>query len=85
MSSAAELQNAFTQGQSYAHILRSSLIGICDKERLIIYKMDKYGSADRNTPIFENHWQSIYGDAEIGAMLNQIIGREVVRSIENNY
>lgn len=81
MSSATELQNAFSQGQSYAHMLRSSLMGICDKERLIIYKMDKYGSADRYAPLFEDHWQSIYGDAEVGARLNQIIGREVVRNM----
>ena len=53
-------------------------MGICDKERLIIFKVDKNGCADRNNPIFENHWDAIYSDSEVGAELTQLIGREVV-------
>ena len=30
---------------------------------------------------FEEHWLSIYGDAEVGAKLNQLIGREVIARI----
>ena len=73
--------NAFSQGLSYAKMLRSSLMGICDKERLIIYRVDSTGSADRNTPIFEEHWASIYKDPVVGANLNQLIGKEVVKDL----
>ena len=78
MSLVTEQQNAFSQGLSYAKMLRSSIMGICDKERLILYKVDNNGFADQNSPIFEEHWASIYGDSEIGAKLNQLIGREVI-------
>ena len=56
-------------------------MGICDKERLILYQIDKNGIADRNSPLFEEHWLSIYGNAEVGAKLNHLIGREVIASI----
>ena len=81
MSSIAEQRNAFSQGLSYARMLRSSIMGICDKERLILYRVDKNGIADRNSPLFEEHWLSIYGDAEAGAKLNQLIGKEVIANI----
>lgn len=78
MSLITEQQKAFSQGLSYARMLRSSLMGICDKERIIIYRVDKDGSADRNNPLYENHWKAIYSDEVEGAKLKQIIGREVV-------
>ena len=81
MSSIAEQRNAFSQGLSYARMLRNSIMGICDKERLILYRVDKNGIADRNSPLFEEHWLSIYGDAEAGAKLNQLIGKEVIANI----
>ena len=81
MSLSAEQQNAFSQALSYARMLRSLLMGICDKERLIIYKIDTNGSADRNNPIFEDYWASIYENPEIGAHLNQLIGREIVMNL----
>lgn len=81
MSLITEQQNAFSQGLSYARMLRSSIMGICDKERLILYQVDKNGTANRNTPLFEEHWLSIYGDAEVGAKLNQLIGKEVIAKI----
>ena len=59
-------------------MLRSSLMGICDKERIIIYRVDKDGSADRNNPLYENHWKAIYSDEIEGAKLKQLIGCEVV-------
>jgi hypothetical protein len=40
--------------------------------------VDKNGGADRSNPIFEDHWVSIYSDAEVGARLNHLIGREVI-------
>ena len=81
MSLVTEQQNAFSQVLSYARMLRCTIMGICDKERLILYKVNKYGAADRNIPLFEDHWLSIYGDSEVGARLNQLIGREVIANI----
>ena len=80
MSLVTEQQNAFSQVLSYARMLRCTIMGICDKERLILYKVNKYGAADRNIPLFEDHWLSIYGDSKVGARLNQLIGREVISS-----
>ncbi len=81
MAPMQEQIKAFNQGLSYARLLRSSIMGICDKERLILYKVDRNGGADRNRPIFEDHWVSIYSDAEVGATLNHLIGREAVKSM----
>ena len=81
MAPVQEQLKAFKQGLSYARMLHSAILGICDKERLILYKVDKNGGADRNNPIFEDHWVSIYSDAEVGATLNHLIGREVVRAM----
>lgn len=81
MSLMREQINAFSQGLSYAKMLRSSLMGICDKERLIIYRVDSNASVDRNAPIFEEHWASIYKDDKVGAKLIQLIGREVVKDL----
>ena len=81
MSPVQELQKAFKQGMSYAKMLRSSIMGICDKERLILYKADSNGFFDRNNPIFEDHWAAIYADSIVGARLNKLIGREVIKNI----
>lgn len=81
MSLITEQQKAFSQGLSYARLLRSSIMGICDKERLILYRVDKNGAADRNQPFYENHWKAIYADETEGAKLKQLIGREVVEAL----
>lgn len=78
MSLITEQQKAFSQGLSYARMLRSNIMGICDKERIILYRVDQNGSADRNSPLYENHWKAIYSDDVEGAKLKQLIGREVV-------
>lgn len=79
MSSMVEVQKAFRQTLSYARMLRSCLMGICDKERLIIYGLDSSGSCNIERPLFDNHWQAIYSDNIIGARLNQLIGAEVIK------
>lgn len=79
ISSMLEEQKAFRQALSYARMLRSNLMGICDKERLIIYALDSSGSCNIEKPLFESHWQSIYSDDIIGSKLNQIIGAEVMK------
>jgi len=81
MAPVHELQKAFKQALSYARMLRASIMGICDKERLILYRVDINGSANRNNPIFEDHWASIYSNSDIGASLNHIIGREIIKSL----
>ena len=78
MGSMTEFNNAYRQALSYARMLRSSLFAICDKERLVVYRMSQSGTSDINKPLFENHWATIYADDTEGASLKQIIGREVV-------
>lgn len=81
MSSMIEEQKAFRQALSYAHLLRSKFMGICDKERFVIYTLDSSGSCNIEKPSFDNHWQAIYSDEIIGARLNQLIGAEVIKDV----
>ena len=81
MSLITEQQKAFSQGLSYARMLRSKIMGICDKERLILYRVDSNGASDRNQPLYENHWKAIYSDEVEGARLKQLIGREIVETL----
>lgn len=81
MSSIQDRQKAFCQCLSYARMLRSSIMGICDKERLILYKVNLDGTADRSHPLFENHWASIYNDTMVGSQLGQLIGKENIRTL----
>lgn len=81
MSPIQEMQKAFRQAFSYAKSLRSVFMGICDKERLIIYKANAHGIFDCNNPIFEDHWAAIYADSNVGARLNQLIGKEVIKGL----
>jgi hypothetical protein len=76
MSSNLERTKSYNQALSYARMMKSSILGICDKDRLIIYK-EKGGTFDRFKPIFEKHWESING-AEVFSQLKQIIGREII-------
>ena len=77
-SSVTEYIKAYNQGWSYARLLRSTIWGICDKERLVLYELDANGVSDRSKPIFEDHWASIFADEEVGARLNHLIGREAI-------
>lgn len=77
MSSMVEFRNAFGQALSYARMLRSSLMAICDKERIIVYEVSD-GNADIHTPVFENHWTSIFASDAIGGALKHVIGRETI-------
>ena len=79
MSSALERTKSYNQALSYARMMKSSIFGLCDKERLIIYK-EKNGNFDRFKPIFEKHWQSI-NDVEIFSKLKKLIGKEIIEKI----
>jgi len=76
MSSNIERTKSYNQALSYARLMKSSVFGICDKDRLIIYK-EKNGYFDRFKPVFEKHWQSI-NDAETFSKLKKLIGKEVI-------
>ena len=81
MSLITEQQKAFAQALSYSRMLRSSIMVICDKERIILYKVDKNGSSNRNQPLYENHWETIFSDEIEGAKLKHLIGRDVVKGM----
>ncbi|MNY82279.1 hypothetical protein D3C86_2242840 [compost metagenome] len=57
-------------------MMKSPIFGICDKDRLIIYKENK-GHFDRFKPTFEKHWQNI-NDAETFRQLKLIIGKDAI-------
>lgn len=78
MGSMTEFRNAYRQALSYARMLRSAIFGVCDKERLALYRMSQSGTSDIDRPIYENHWVAIFADDIEGAKLKQLIGREVV-------
>lgn len=78
MSSSVERMKSYNQALSYARLMRSSIFGICDKDRLIIYK-EKEGLFDRFTPTFEKHWSSI-NDGEVFGKLKQIIGIDTIKA-----
>lgn len=76
MSSNIERTKCYNQALSYARMMKSKLFGICDKDRLIIYKENK-GTFDRFSPTFEKHWQNI-NDEEIFRQLKLLIGKETI-------
>jgi hypothetical protein len=56
-------------------------MGICDKERLILYKLSSSGAWDQSKPIFENHWEVINNDADVYAELRKIIAPEIIKTL----
>lgn len=78
MGSMTEFRNAYRQALSYARMLRSIIFGVCDKERLVLYRMSQQGTSDIDRPLFENHWAAILADDIEGAKLKQLIGRETI-------
>lgn len=77
MSSNIEKTKSYNQALSYARMMKSPIFGICDKDRLIIYKEHK-GHFDRFKPTFEKHWQNI-NDAETFRQLKLIIGKDAIK------
>lgn len=76
MNSSNERINAFNQALSYCKMMSAQLLGLCDRERLIIYRK-KDNTFDRFSPIFEKHWGSLK-NPEVFSELKKIIGREEV-------
>jgi len=80
MSSNIEKTKSFNQALSYARLMKSSIFGICDKDRLIIFK-EKNGYFDRFKPTFEKHWQNI-NDSETFRLLKILIGKEAINNLK---
>lgn len=80
MSSNIEKTKSFNQALSYARLMKSSIFGICDKDRLIIFK-EKNGYFDRFNPTFEKHWQNI-NDAETFRLIKTLIGKETIKNLK---
>lgn len=76
MSSNIEKTKSYNQALSYARMMKSPIFGICDRDRLIIYKENK-GHFDRFKPTFEKHWQNL-NDAETFRQLKLVIGRNAI-------
>lgn len=80
MKSEKDRNDAYRQALSYARMLHSSIFGICDEERLILYSV-KNGQADYNSPVFESAWAAIAGDEETHSRCMQLIGAEVIKGL----
>ena len=80
MRTIADRNDAFSQALSYARMLNSVLMGICDEERLIIYRVQS-GTADADSPVFENHWAKINTEADTYLQLKKLIGKDTVRML----
>ena len=82
MSSVIELNKAFGQALSYSRMMQCKIMGICDKERLILYRQTSSGVWDQSKPIFENHWEVINNDAEVYTSLRKIIAPEIIKDLK---
>ena len=80
MNSANERMNSFNQALSYCKMMSAELLGLCDKDRIIIYKR-KNGVFDRFNPVFEKHWGNLK-NPETFSELKKIIGKEVVANLK---
>ncbi|MDR2886363.1 MAG: hypothetical protein LBU95_06255, partial [Rikenellaceae bacterium] len=78
MNSALERTKSYNQALSYARLMKSTVFGICDRDRLIIYK-ERCGTFDRFKPAFEKHWQSLR-NGEVFRQLKLLIGRNVINA-----
>lgn len=78
MSSPQERLATFNQAYSYARMMQSKYLGICDKERIVIYKKNEDFIFDRFNPIFEKHWGSVK-NPETFSELRKIIGSSVLK------
>jgi hypothetical protein len=78
MSSNIERTKAYNQALSYARMMKSAIFGICDKDRIIIYKSKK-DYFDRFKPTFEKHWQSL-NDVENFLQLKKLIGKDIIKA-----
>lgn len=75
--STRQRQENYAQALSYASALQSPLFGLCDKERLIIYKT---ANADFKSPTFENHWAVINTNPDVFQQIKKLISKQTILS-----
>ena len=75
-----QFRKDFSQGYSYAQSLHSKYLGLCDKERLVLY-LGKDGVFDVDSPVFEARWTNIFSDDDVFTRLKRLIGREVIKDL----
>ncbi len=80
MNSSNERMNSFNQALSYCKMMSAELLGLCDKDRIIIYRR-KNGVFDRFNPVFEKHWGNLK-NPETFSELKKIIGKEIVANLQ---
>lgn len=83
LASDIERNKAYKQARSYAKMLESRTMAICDASRIIVYKRQKNGSFDYCTPSFESQWSVIWGDSDVFSKLNKLIGAEEMKKTDN--
>ena len=79
LASDLERDKAYRQARSYAKMLESRTLAICDANRIIVYKRQKNGKFDYSIQAFESHWSVIWGDSEVFSRLNKLIGAEEMK------
>lgn len=77
LRSSYQQEKDFRQAYSYAKAIGAHIFALCDKERLIIYTC-KNGYADKQNPVFENHWAVINTDPATFLQLKKLIGKETI-------
>jgi hypothetical protein len=70
--------NAYNQALSYARLMNAQIFGICDKERLIVFRKNN-GYFDRYKPAFEKHWENL-NDTQTFNLLRKLIGKNAVQN-----
>ncbi len=79
LASDIERDKAYRQARSYAKMLESNTLAICDANRIIVYQRQKNDKFDYSLSAFESHWSVLWGDSEVFAMLNKLIGAEEMK------
>lgn len=76
LASNIERMRAYNQALSYARIMNSFIFGICDKNKLLVFKKEK-GAFKRFSPIIEEYWQNINNEATFNSLM-KVIGKNVI-------
>lgn len=79
LASDIERDKAYRQARSYAKMLESRTLAICDANRIIVYQRQNNGKFDYSLPAFESHWSVIWGDSEVYSRINKLIGAEEMK------
>ncbi len=78
MANNNEFQSAFFQAVSYARLLNSDIMGVCDKHVLRLYKKNKNGNFHMDDALFDAKWTEINTNSEVFNKLVKLIGRDTI-------